>query len=170
MTPQQLQIVRHLGYEWWMFRAMRALLPMTGSDADPVRNAAIESLAIHGRAIIDFFYLERTRADDWRAWDLDTTITPANQRAAMPQCLSNWHTLTSKLTAHMTNARASGVELSDLEDVYKALKSQIETLKASLGAGFAAAWQGDAATTSALIQAASGTASTSSPGLGTLSP
>jgi hypothetical protein len=48
--------VEHVGYEWWMFKETFDLLDALPDDPDVVRNALLESLAIHGRNLGHFFF------------------------------------------------------------------------------------------------------------------
>jgi hypothetical protein len=84
LTHEQKAILHHLGYEWWMFRAGLELLQRVPGAHDPVRNVLIESIAVHGRALIYFFFHPATKPTDWNATHLGLTT------ATEPGVLTKW--------------------------------------------------------------------------------
>jgi hypothetical protein len=76
----------HVVYELWMFRAVGQALITPLQMSQPLRNALIESFAIHLRNLIDFFYPAQIQADDVFAaeffddpheWEKASTISSA---------------------------------------------------------------------------------------------
>jgi hypothetical protein len=66
-TNQELRAASdHVGYEVWMLRESAAQLRRMEPGQD--RNATLESLTIHARALRQFFEPTRPRPDDVLAW------------------------------------------------------------------------------------------------------
>jgi hypothetical protein len=81
LTAEQTKTLEHVGYEWWMFRATHDCLkgwpaPTPPGEEDPIRNAVLESLVIHGGNLIDFFH----RRPDPRKGDLHCEMVGVRRR------------------------------------------------------------------------------------------
>lgn len=148
MCSDKQVVLKHLGYEWWMFRCMKELLPYVSPSDDPIRNAMAESLGIHGRDLIDFFYRPPTKPDDWTVRDVAPEMVST---VPTPQHLTDWCVTVNKCVAHITNVRAEQLQLQDAQGVYDAIEAKISALKGVLGAEFPADWSGDEDTRSSLV-------------------
>ncbi len=80
-------ILHHFGYEWWMFRATSDLVAMLPDNPDPLRNAVIESMVMHGRALHDFFCADRQQ-DDWIVEDLGSGLVKETPSASLTKDLA----------------------------------------------------------------------------------
>lgn len=70
------------------------------------KNLLIESLALHTRVLIDFFYGERKYPDDIIAQDLlPNSVIWSNIRQKIPQILEEAKTKTDKQAAHLSLLR-----------------------------------------------------------------
>jgi hypothetical protein len=149
----QDEIVYFVGYEWWMFRAMRWALekgiPFAPHKNDPVRNAVADSLAIHGRALISFFWGTKKQTTDLHVTDLGLYAPPWPP----PPVLLTWHTDTNKRVAHLTESHADPVIVWNVAAAQTELEPRIEALRVTLGpAALAnAKWTGDADPASRLL-------------------
>src|SRR5258706_16094438 len=102
LTPEErANGVFHVGYEWWMFRASHALVQSLSNDDDPLRNALIESMVMHGRVLTEFFYFKKNDnyPDDINAEDLGMT------RPSTPPELKKWWDDAGKRGAHVSKKR-----------------------------------------------------------------
>jgi len=150
------EILFHLGYEWWMFRAAHDLLKNWGEEG-PVRNALVESLAIHGRGLVDFFYKEehekkeKGRKDDWRVTDLDLALT-----SPCPPVLSKWKEDVNKRVAHLTECRKNALLTEwKAKEVREELQRRIYEVKKKIGDNMPTGWTGDRQTGSGVIGSSS---------------
>jgi hypothetical protein len=135
------QVLFHLGYEWWMFRATDALLQNLppNAEGDPVRNALVESLHIHGRALIDFFYKAKTDKTDWVVDDLNCGVTTIEISAG----LKAWRKNTNKRVAHLTDTRTISCAQFEVATTRKAIYERIGAVRKALGAAMPKDWHGD---------------------------
>jgi hypothetical protein len=139
MTGDQSEALYHLGYEWWMFRNLHELLRHLPNDTDPVRNAMIESLAMHGRDLIDFFYDgSRLMGDDY---SLETFGLA--RAAATDPVLTEWRTHTNKRVAHVTSVRTQQRYNWPTEELLKVLVARIQDFRNAIGGSFPSNWGGD---------------------------
>lgn len=99
-------ILHHVGYEWWMFRAALTTLERLADDKDePIRNALIETMVLHGRVLIDFFF-KREGAfvvpGDWTVKEFGLEWPEASKGSFEYE----WHKAASKRVVHMAGERA----------------------------------------------------------------
>ena len=134
----------HVGYEWWMFRATYAQLQTISEKPDVVQNALIESLAIHGRGLILFFYESRS------AHSCDVTCKDYGMRrtklSAKEKALSDWKRDADKRIAHVTDARLHDLTQWRTGAVHDALKGKIDELRTLLKAEIPQPWIADDST------------------------
>jgi hypothetical protein len=137
-SGNRAEILEHLGYEWWMFRSAHALLSEHGAEGDPVRNALVESLAIHGRNLAYFFHeKKRPKKDDWNAEDLEIELSP------MPQELRAWCNEVNKRIAHLTAKRINALDKWNPGAIRPLLEKRIAAVKSHLRGDTPADWIGD---------------------------
>ncbi len=133
------QILKHLGYEWWMFRCVNTLLSEPPSEqGDPRYNALVESLAIHGRNLAYFFHKPKLKKDDWNAEDLGLPLVEP-----MPQALKDWCVEAHKRIAHLTATRAFPLDSWKPGTIRPQLEERIVAMKRAIGADMPASWIGD---------------------------
>jgi len=152
--PRTEEVLMHLGYEWWMLRSTMRLLQCIGNNhnGDPVRNALLESLIIHCRGLIDFFFngSQKKRADDWTAENL------GQHRKDKPPGVSAWLEEANKRVAHITEKRAEPLGSWNIEAIRLLLSKEIDSVRIdsvrmALGTGFPSDWLGDASVESHFI-------------------
>ena len=136
--PEQ-ETLEHLGYEWWMFRCTWSALSTFPREADFVRNALLESLVIHARSLIEFFYAAKPRPDDWTVDKLGHGLS----RQSMPACVRTWKTEADKRVAHMTAYRRNPLAEWNVELIARHLEYKLENVKQALGDGFPPDWSGN---------------------------
>lgn len=147
MSGNRPELLHNLGYEWWMFRNAKIILDeLDGFRDDPVRNALVESLVLHGRGLIDFFFKkaarpQRKRPKDWTAADLGIDLLDLDDKDF--EDLNTWRENANKHVLHMTEERAqdsvswlSGVVLKHLEERFR-------VVQATVGRDLAADWIGN---------------------------
>lgn len=98
----------HVIYELWMFRSVgRALIaPIQMSQA--LRNALIESFAIHLRNLIDFFYPGQIQADDVVASEFLDDPGEWPKLSFISTRLSSARIRAHKEVSHLTRKRIAG--------------------------------------------------------------
>jgi len=147
LTRIQDSILYHLGYEWWMLRATFDLLKELPEDADPVRNALLESYLIHARALIVFFSLKPLKNDDWTVTNLDHGL----EQTVCPSALEKFRKIINKHVAHLTESRLRSINEYPTVDVQHFLEEQIENVRTNLGDDMPVPWIGDYQTKSNLL-------------------
>jgi hypothetical protein len=125
------EVLTHLCYEWAMFCRTQRIL-QGGAVADrTVANALVESNAIHGRALIDFFYPEECFADNgWTSLRFNVDLGRSGDR---PPPLRRWYKATSQLVAHLTPGRVTQVRELDHRKVAELLRGYIDQVRAKVG-------------------------------------
>lgn len=161
MKKDKEQVLFHLGYEWWMFRAAHDLLQKLPSIDDPVRNALVESLAIHGRGLTYFFHEKKRFQTDWNVDDLDCGLTTT----PCPHKLDEWRVDANERVAHLTAGRKRVLTEWDAPAARRLLGERIEEVRTALGRDMPSDWMGDCPTTSELLSAV-GFAPAPGPGVG----
>lgn len=130
-TQQELnEMLDHVGYEWWMFQATYLQLMDIDLTGDVVLNALVESLAIHGRGLIGFFYQTQRRPGDI------TCEHYGMKRELMPEpgsVVRAWKDDADKRIAHITNTRLTRQLSWPTSDLCKVLEKKIDELRAQLG-------------------------------------
>lgn len=139
LTTCQADVLSHLGYEWWMFRSMLQLLGGLARKGDPVRNAMVESLLMHGRALISFFHDGRNKPSDWLVEDLNHGLTSTTT----PPELQNWRNAANQRVAHLTTVRAIPLNDIDTGTVLTFISERIDEVRQCLGTDFPQNWLGD---------------------------
>lgn len=143
-------VLDHLGYEWWMFESTGLMLSALPDGPGPVRNALLESLVIHGRQLIDFFYsASKPLSDDWTVDMLGHGLS----RQRIPPDLMAWRTDANKRIAHMTASRRSPLAEWDIQSIAQHLESRMEEVRRAMGDDFPAVWSGNAPRISSLLLA-----------------
>jgi hypothetical protein len=130
--------LEHLGYEWWMFRSMSALLQtIAESDAwlrDPVRNAMVESLVVHGRGLVEFFFRPpvtpgaRARGNEDARCDV-LGVPPATAS----NFVDEWHDEASKRVVHFTHRRHAPLASWDTPRLLQELQPKMDEVRRSVG-------------------------------------
>jgi len=147
LTEHEKTVLFHFGYEWWMFRAAADLLQTLPGDDDPVRNALIESLAIHGRNLTCFFFDRKQWATDWNVTDLGHGLTIEK----MPSQLATWRDDASKRCAHLTITRQNPLGTWDVDTGRRLIKERVDHVRKAFGQDMPEEWTGDLPTTSKLL-------------------
>lgn len=147
LSAKQSDVLFHLGYEWWMFRATYTLLQQLPLSDDPVRNALLESLLIHGRGLIDFFFDFGHQPTDWVVSDLGSGLSI---KARTPE-LTLWRIDVNKRVAHLTDTRKASLTDINIEPIFTELEKCISEVKATLKADIPSDWIGDKDTATLLI-------------------
>jgi hypothetical protein len=156
LNDAQKRIVFHLGYEWWMFKSAHDLLMDIAPryddiKSDPVRNAMVEALAIHGRGLVSFFYGGKKEATDWHVSDLDATLA---RTWPPPTDLDEWRKDANERVAHLTDKREIALTAWKVPASRRLFQGCVDAMKAKLGADMpntSPQWMGDDPTTSALV-------------------
>jgi hypothetical protein len=149
MTPPA-EILKHVGYEWWMMQSTRKLLNSMSFDADPVRNAVLESLLVHARALIDFFWKipnQKPMISDWIVDNLGSNL----KRDEMPSDIKDWREEVNKRIAHITDRRLDLLEDWHLDIIWSSLENKLAHVKSTLGTTFPDSWIGDGSTNSRYV-------------------
>ena len=147
LTTDESDVLYHLGYEWWMFRCTHDLLKALPTNGDPVRNALMESMAVHGRGLTYFFFLPKRFATDWGVSDLGRGLVVKG----IPAILDVWRDETNKRVAHLTGARNPALSQWDAESARAEMADRIAHVKATFASDFPHDWIGDKPTTTMLI-------------------
>ena len=131
--------LEHVGYEWWMFRELFALLDGLPDAPDPVRNALLESLAIHGRVLGRFFTtFTSRRREKFNAEDFGLEIV------SEPAVMTEWRQEMNGRVAHLLKQRVDPKGDWKAVDVRAFLDARIQAFKTQLGGAVAKDWIGDA--------------------------
>ena len=138
LSESQKKVLYHLGYEWWMFRTTRDLLTRLPTSDDPVRNALVESLAIHGRGLVYFFYWKKRDETDWNASDLTNFASEGE-----PCALKDWRRDTNQRVAHLTAKRANPLQEWRVAEAESLLQAKIDEVRQALGQELPDDWIGD---------------------------
>jgi hypothetical protein len=96
----------HLWYEIWMFQTLVQGMASGVAGKEALNNAMLESLAIHVRALIDFFYSDNPQRDDVVADHF--FAEPSKWRSVLPAktaVLAQAKKRADKEVAHLTYAR-----------------------------------------------------------------
>jgi hypothetical protein len=140
-----IELLDHLGYEWWMFRETRELFRCAGQEDNATRNALAEVLTIHGRALVQFFYREKRFEDtDWNVTDLGIDLPRPDQE---PPELTKWYDATGQYVAHLTQHRAKLLQELKTRTVSELLGRCVEKVRAAMGRDMPKGWIGDRPTT-----------------------
>lgn len=122
-TASPGEILEHLGYEWWMFQSMISAVDRLPNHS-PDRNSAIESMAIHGRALIEFFFDRKDGSYAATAWNV-TNLGMGYPTRKKPQELVNWYDETGRRVAHLTEYRVREMGELDVKGVHDQLSKEI---------------------------------------------
>jgi hypothetical protein len=98
----------HVVYELWMFRAVGQALITPLQMSQPLRNALIESFAIHLRNLIDFFYPAQIQADDVFAAEFFDDPHEWEKVSTISSALSSARIRAHKEVSHLTRKRIAG--------------------------------------------------------------
>lgn len=98
----------HVIYELWMFRSVGQALIAPIQMSQPLRNALIESFAIHLRNLIDFFYPGQIQADDVVASEFLDDPDEWATLSAISTTLSSARIRAHKEVSHLTRKRITG--------------------------------------------------------------
>lgn len=153
LTDNETEILTHLGYEWWMARSTHKILIDMIPIADPVRNALIESMNIHIRALVSFFCTEPKnkpdpkKIDDWFVYDLNHNLTYEK----MPVKVSDVIGDINKRVAHLTNRRTDMVHEWHVEPAFEFIRQKVLEVRTAFGADFPTKWNGDAPETTIML-------------------
>jgi len=162
LTEDHEAILYHLGYEWWMFRSMYNFLMRLPDTDDPVRNALLESLVIHGRGLIDFFFCEAKKRDNKTDWVIDDLGHGLKHETVIPAELIDWRWHTNKRIAHITSSRNDPLTEWKVAEVRRLLEERILCVRNALKGDIPGDWPGDSPTTTNLIGIVGPTASAES--------
>ncbi|MCC6309809.1 MAG: hypothetical protein IT345_02715 [Trueperaceae bacterium] len=162
MEAIQADVLHELGYEWWMFQNMAVIL--SGLDDvghDPVRNALVESLVMHCRSLIDFFFKGgyEPRSTDWTS---DKNLGIQRIDIVGYPVLSDWRENANKHVVHLTERRAIPVAVWHTGEVLKLLQERFESVRKEANVSPTGNWIGDWPVKSNLIESGIGQVSTSS--------
>jgi len=150
LTKRENDVLFHMGYEWWMFCAADDLLqtlPDKG-DPDPVRNALVESLAMHGRNLAVFFFAKkRFPTTDWNVTDLTHGLVIEKE----PAQLEAWRKNANERCAHLTATRENPLTSWDTLTARRLIKERVDHVKNVLGPDVPPDWPGYLPTTSNLL-------------------
>jgi hypothetical protein len=152
LTKEQSAILDHAGYEWWMFRATFDILSALEPDlpthqGDPVRNALLESLIVHGRGLAYFFYGKKKEVKDWHVSDLGVQA----EKWPPPSALDQWREDANWRVAHLTEDRGNQLASWDAVAVRAILQARVDALRTAIAADMPKDWWGDRATQTSLL-------------------
>lgn len=110
LTDQELRDYskEHVVYELSMFRAVGEALIAPVQISQALRNALIESFAIHLRNLIDFFYPTQVQADDVIAAEFLDDPHQWEKISLVSQALSFARVRAHKEVSHLTRKRIAG--------------------------------------------------------------
>ena len=129
ITDQELKdySADHLYYELWMLYETATLLVHSLGGAEVnfvIRNAVLESFAVHARSLAGFLYHESKRDDDVTAEDYVENLEAWRvARGQMPNELDVTVFRTGKEVAHLTTKRyppGSSQKVWSLKDIFRA--------------------------------------------------
>ena len=96
----------HLFYEYWMFNCLTQSMMSGIFGQGAINNAVLESFTLHARALLDFLYSEKPKADDVLADDyFDDPVQWSSVKPEKTETLKMVHTRVGKEIAHLTYAR-----------------------------------------------------------------
>ena len=151
LNKDQKDVLDHLGYEWWMFRATYELLKNIEKNSDPARNALVESLWVHGRALIDFFYF-KPDSGDWGVKTLNLRRSEWKEDSEPTKTLNDWRINTNKRVVHITKKRQDPLQYESFPVVNGVIEQRIKEVKTALATDMPVNWIGDNSIESALIK------------------
>lgn len=106
--PTSEQVLHHLGYEWWMFRnTLWILQRLEQRKSDPVRNAIVESLVVHGRNLGEFFFASSY-------YDAGAKLLGLEREKA-PREVGIWIEMASRRALHMQAPRFVADKLEEVD-------------------------------------------------------
>jgi hypothetical protein len=153
MSTDKHTILDRVGYAWWMFRASHDLLQNMREDPNPVRkriveNALVESRAMNGRLLIEFFYWPKSHEDsDMRVGDVLPRSASREraefQRGNCPAALKTWKERADKLGAHATVPTGAPRAWDDAPQVHRILADQIQRMRDAVGSDMPDPWNGN---------------------------
>jgi len=110
LTDQELSEYsrEHVVYELWMFRSVGGALISPIQMTQALRNALIESFAIHLRNLIDFFYPTQIQADDVVAAEFFDDPARWATISTISTTLSSARVRAHKEVSHLTRKRIAG--------------------------------------------------------------
>jgi hypothetical protein len=110
LTDQELRDYskEQVVYEFWMFRAVGEALLAPVQMSQALRNALIESFAIHLRNLIDFFYPTQVQADDVIAAEFFDDPKQWEKLSSVSLTLFSARVRAHKEVSHLTRKRIAG--------------------------------------------------------------
>lgn len=139
--------LEHVGYEWWMFRELFELLDGISDEPDPVRNALLESLTLHGRVLGRFFTSFTNRSTEaFNAEDTGIGVALVPE----PPEMEAWRKEMNGRVAHLLMHRVDPKKDWGALAVRTFLDGRIAVLKARVAVPVD--WIGDRTTGSKLLQ------------------
>jgi hypothetical protein len=117
------EILHHVGYEWWMFQSALSLLDRMDPASDPIRNALLEIMIVHGRGLIYFFCHKERFATDWNYDDVGIAQSPE------PAVLKDWREAANGRIMHLTELREKPHTAWKATEVRDALEQLIKGLR-----------------------------------------
>ncbi len=140
LNPKEEDVLFHLGYEWWMFRSTYEALKNLGNSNTPMRNALVESLLLHSRALIYFFHFSK-KQDDWIVEDLGHSLRTTALRPNT--LLDSWRVEVNKRVAHLTGLRETPLASLNIDPIYNELEKSINKVKTALNNDIPSGWIGN---------------------------
>lgn len=147
LTGNETEVLRHLGYEWWMARSTHNILLDMTPIADPVRNALIESMNIHIRGLVSFF-CDKPRKDDWSVSHLNRNL----KSVEIPDNINALMIDINKRVAHLTARRADFFHEWHVEQALEFIERKMLEVRTALAADFPSDWNGDAPETTIMLR------------------
>lgn len=112
--------LQHVGYEWRMYRTMGTLAENLKGIDDPVRDAILESLALHARALSEFLFC-RSQAKEMR-----NVLGIADQRE--PSAIKSFLIEANQFVNHLSPKRITKIKW-DYEPVTKCFETRLRELR-----------------------------------------
>lgn len=149
------ELVHNLGYEWWMLRSAVHLLDRIDPRLhDPVRNALVESLVLHGRNLIHFFFSGRA---DWRGdWNAEKSLSMPRLNITDYPTINDWYEKANLHVLHLTTERANPVARWPSHELMKILEERVNTMSLQLADQLPEDWIGYRDVGSVLVRNLSG--------------
>src|SRR5215467_13998641 len=161
-TEQLLCAAEHLLYEVRMFDLTARQLTSGGFGDGVVRNALLESFAIHTRTLRQVFFPQNPGADEiLAAHYFDNPSAWAKPRGKLPEALSNVKDRVGKEIVHLTYDRLDvGPEAKGwkIQEIWKAMTSVIDVFVQHAPKRYLGSWFQSAATDAPAISAITTTA------------